>query len=99
MCEEVLEQKGKPLEKPRCSVFSVNSLVSRNKQGEDVQKGCEGCTQSKIESDGHCYMFVEPPEQLPCAQHDMFYEQRKQLGSLVRKNPQVLAMIIASISR
>lgn len=61
---------------------------------------CDGCKYQHFESDGGwCYMFRDQPETLPCGQHDKFAAERKVMGSLVRKNPQILALMIMGMSR
>ena len=61
---------------------------------------CDGCKYQHLETDGGwCYMFRDQPETLPCGQHDKFAAERKAMGSLVRKNPQILALMIMGMSR
>ena len=61
---------------------------------------CDGCKYQHLESEGGwCYMFRDEPETLPCGQHDKFAAERKAMGSLVRKNPQILALMIMGMSR
>jgi hypothetical protein len=45
-----------------------------------------------------CYMFEAPPDILPCAQHDKFSGERQIMGSLICRHPEILAMMIMSIS-
>ena len=60
---------------------------------------CDGCRHSQIPTDGgYCYMFQDPPPELPCGQHDQFEAERRVMGSLVRKHPQILAMMIGAMS-
>jgi hypothetical protein len=59
----------------------------------------DGCRhQGKGEGSDYCYMFRKAPDKLPCGQHDKFAVERKVIGSLVTKRPEILAMIIRSIS-
>jgi hypothetical protein len=60
---------------------------------------CAGCRHSgNGEGSDYCYMFRDAPENLPCGQHDKFAEERSGMGSLVRRRPEILAMIIGGIS-
>lgn len=60
---------------------------------------CDGCQwQGQREGANWCYMFEQAPENLPCAQHDKFAIEQAVTRSLVRRRPEVLAMIIGSIS-
>lgn len=43
-------------------------------------------------------MFREAPEELPCGQHDKFAGERKATGQLVTEHPEIMAMIIGSLS-
>ena len=61
---------------------------------------CDGCKYQHLESEGGwCYMFRDEPQTLPCGQHDKFAAERTAMGSLVRKNPQILALMIMGMSR
>lgn len=59
---------------------------------------CNGCKYQNLEPAGWCYMFRDKPETLPCSQHDKFADQRKAMGTLVRKRPDLLALMIMGIS-
>lgn len=60
---------------------------------------CDGCKYQHFEVDsGWCYMFKDRPENLPCAQHDKFEEKRKEMSSVVRNHPQILALMIMGMS-
>jgi len=54
---------------------------------EDHDK-CKGCRHQKTDIKTQwCYMFKNPPEILPCAQHDRYALERKITGELIKKNP------------
>ena len=60
---------------------------------------CEGCRHHNEEQDGdYCYLFRDAPEELPCKQHDKFEVEQKAMTSLVKKRPEILAMMINSFS-
>ena len=60
--------------------------------------GCDGCRHINNDGKDYCYMFREQPNVIPCAQHDKFKNDRKLTGRLVTEHPEILAMMIASIS-
>jgi hypothetical protein len=39
-------------------------------------------------------MFLDAPVMLPCTQHDKFKETREMLSAVVRKRPEILAMMV-----
>lgn len=41
-------------------------------------------------------MFQVAPVMLPCTQHDKFKETRDMLSAVVRKRPEILAMMVLS---
>ena len=42
---------------------------------------CEGCQYKQEHSNYQwCYMFKNEPDTIPCGQHDMYAEQRKENG-------------------
>ena len=42
---------------------------------------CSGCRHQKdTYTNGWCYMFQNPPVDLPCGQHDMFEDLRRENG-------------------
>ena len=43
-------------------------------------KGCKHITNNNVE---FCYMFLDQPNVLPCAQHDKYAEQRRDV--IIRK--------------
>lgn len=61
-------------------------------------EACNGCQYQRMESAGWCYMFRDQPADLPCGQHDKFAQERKAMGSLVRKRPELLALMIMGMS-
>lgn len=64
-----------------------------------MKEECLGCSHSEHpEGNNYCYMFQKAPEILPCMQHDKFAELRKCTGRLITDHPEILAMMIASIS-
>lgn len=44
---------------------------------------CVGCKYITGDNSSYCYMFETSPEILPCAQHDMYAEQRKINGKKI----------------
>lgn len=44
---------------------------------------CKGCRHITHKTYEYCYMFEHKPERLPCAQHDMYSEQRKANGKRI----------------
>lgn len=55
---------------------------------------CDGCQwQHEGESGDWCYMFGYRPVMLPCTQHDKFKETRDMISAVVRKRPEILAMM------
>lgn len=57
--------------------------------------GCIGC--SHIDTDhGWCYMFLTPPDILPCGQHDKYKVERAVMGKLIKRYPWLLELIVAS---
>lgn len=64
-----------------------------------MNEKCLGCKHSKEKDEGnYCYMFEKAPDILPCGQHDKFAEARKMTGQLITEHPEILAMMIASMS-
>ena len=56
---------------------------------------CDGCQwQHAGEAGNYCYMFLDAPVMLPCTQHDKFKETREMLSAVVRKRPEILAMMV-----
>jgi len=65
-----------------------------------MNKECLDCSHSKHADEvNYCYMFEKAPETLPCGQHDKFAEVRKMTGRLITKHPEILAMMITSMSK
>ncbi len=67
----------------RLSVLSASSCSA-----------CDGCKHQDIEEDGWCYMFRDRPDELPCGQHDKFDGQRRSMGKLILKYPQLLTILV-----
>lgn len=55
---------------------------------------CDGCRHNIPSSTDFCYMFEKEPEELPCGQHDKYYQMRKAFGRLLLKNPFLMHMVI-----
>jgi hypothetical protein len=75
-------------------------LAEHDKSVASSCSACDGCKYQHLDSEnGWCYMFRNKPETLPCGQHDKFSAKRKATGSLVRKNPQMLAFMIMEMRK
>jgi len=65
-----------------------------------MDEKCLDCSHSKYPDEGnYCYMFKSAPKVLPCGQHDKFKIERQMTGQLITKHPEILAMMITSMSK
>ena len=65
-----------------------------------MNEKCFDCSHSKNpDPENYCYMFKSAPEILPCGQHDKFKLERQITGQLITKHPEILAMMMSSMSR
>ena len=61
---------------------------------------CGTCSHLQhIEKGNFCEMFKLAPETLPCAQHDMYSELRKETARAILENPQVLIKMVENLRR
>lgn len=53
---------------------------------------CAGCQYIENKDESWCYMFLNAPRELPCAQSDKFKPLRDAAGDLFKKNPEFLGL-------
>lgn len=61
-------------------------------------EACNGCQHQNHSDGGWCYMFENPPETLPCGQHDKFELERQITGRLIQRCPIILYGFIIPIN-
>ena len=75
-----------------CFRVTIKAILDRY----DKQKSkCGECSHLRdIVKGNFCEMFEFAPENLPCAQHDMYAELRKETARAILENPQVLVDMV-----
>lgn len=78
------------------AIFWGSCLIDykENNVNSSECKKCEGCKHITNNVIGFCYMFVKPPEVLPCGQHDKYLLQRQATGRAIAKNPMLILGMI-----
>lgn len=59
---------------------------------------CDGCSHRSTYQVGWCYMFVEPPDVMPCAQHDKYEVERAVMGKMIQRCPALLYPMVANLT-
>lgn len=61
------------------------------------QPKCNGCThRDNAEPENFCYMFQRAPDRLPCGQHDMYADKRRETARRFHRNPMLLAAALVA---